>query len=444
MVRVNRLVLPALGIVVVGAMVMSELLVRPTPHAGRVRVTYWEKWTGFEFDGMKAIVNDFNKSQDRIWVDILPISNIDQKTMMATSAGIPPDLAGLFGPNVPQYVDDNAIMSLDKYCEEAGISKAQYIPAYWEIGAYNGKLYSLPTTPASTALHFDTKMFEAAGLDPTKPPRTIEELDAFADKITTKKNGSIGVSGFLPSEPGWWNWAWCYFFGGRLWDGKSKITAHSPENIRAYKWIASYSEKYGPGDLQSFRSGFGNFSSPQNAFMSEKVAMEIQGVWMGNFISQFAPKLEWAAAPFPHPADRPDLANTVIVDEDVIVIPLGAKHPDEAFEFIKFMQQQKNMEKLCLSHQKNSPLRNISNNFWREHKNPYIRLFDKLAYSKNALVPPKIGIWSQFNSEMIAAFDAVSLLTKTPEQALKDVDARMQPLLDQYLERRKMRQGVSN
>jgi ABC-type glycerol-3-phosphate transport system substrate-binding protein len=444
MVRVADLVLPALGVVVLTAVFLSEKLVQPTPRAGRVKVTYWEKWTGFEFDGMKAIVDDFNKSQDRIWVDILPISNIDQKTMMATSAGIPPDLAGLFGPNVPQYVDDNAVMPLDEYCRKAGIKEEDYIPAYWNIGAYNGKLYSLPTTPASTALHYNIDLLKNAGLDPNKPPKTIEELDAYADKITTKKDGRIDISGFMPSEPGWWNWAWGAFFGGRLWDGKSKITADSPEYIRAFKWIASYSKKYGPGELQTFRSGFGNFSSPQNAFMSNKVAMEIQGVWMYNFISQFAPDLKWAAAPFPHPADRPDLANTAIVDEDVIVIPSGAKHPDEAFEFIKFMQQQKNMEKLCLSHQKNSPLRNISDHFWQTHKNPYIRLFDKLAYSKNALVPPKLGIWAQFNSEMIAAFDATALLTKTPEQALKDVNTRMQPLLDQYLERRRMRQGVKN
>jgi hypothetical protein len=33
-----------------------------TPE-GRVRVKYWEKWTGMEKDAMEAVVQDFNRSQ---------------------------------------------------------------------------------------------------------------------------------------------------------------------------------------------------------------------------------------------------------------------------------------------------------------------------------------------------------------------------------------------
>jgi multiple sugar transport system substrate-binding protein len=442
MIRLSTLVFPVLALILLGALYYSERVTDRTESPGKVHVTYWEKWTGFEFTAMKAVVDDFNRSQNKIFVDILPISNIDQKTMMAASAGIPPDLAGLFGPNVPQYVDDQAIISLDEYCKKAGIGPKDYVPAYFEIGHYKGHIYSLPTTPASTALHYNIDLLKAAGIDPDKPPKTVEELDDYAAKITKKKGDSIEVAGFMPAEPGWWNWAWGPFFGGRLWDGKDKITADAPENIRAMQWIADYSRKYGPGNLTTFRSGFGNFSSPQNGFMADKVAMELQGVWMYNFLSQYAPKLKWAAAPFPYPADRPDLKESTIVDEDVIVIPRGAKHPNEAFEFIKYLESQPAMEKLCLGQQKNSPLSHVSPEFWKKHKNPYIRLFDHLAYSKNALVPPKLGIWAEYSAELTAAFDEVSLLHKTPEQAMKDVTRRIQPKLDQYLLRLKAREKV--
>jgi hypothetical protein len=33
---------------------------------GRVVLQYWEKWTGFEGDAIRAVVDDFNASQDRI------------------------------------------------------------------------------------------------------------------------------------------------------------------------------------------------------------------------------------------------------------------------------------------------------------------------------------------------------------------------------------------
>src|SRR5947199_204040 len=139
--------------------------------------------------------------------------------------------------------------------------------------------------------------------------------------------------------------------------------------------ITSYATAFGPSALQVFKSGFGNFSSPQNAFIDEKVAMVLQGVWMYNFIDKYNPKLDWAAAPFPYPADRPDLAFMSAVDMDVLTIPSGAHHPREAWEFIKYVQSQKGMELLCLGQRKHSPLAKVSQEFWAKHPNPYIKLF---------------------------------------------------------------------
>lgn len=434
--------IPLIGVIVVGSWAYSEVIANRQQPPGRIHISYWEKWTGFEYDGIKATVDDFNRSQDKIFVDLLTISSIDQKAMMATAAGVPPDVAGLFGPNVPQYADDNAVMPLDQFCEEKGIGPSQYIPVYWQICNYEGHTWALPSTPADTALHYNTELLQKAGFDPKKPPQTIEEMDRMADKMTTRKDGKIQVSGFIPAEPGWWNWAWGYFFGGKLWDGKDKITANSEENVRAFEWIANYSKKFGATNLQTFRSGFGNFSSPQNAFMSRQVAMEIQGTWMYNFIHKFAPDLPWAAAPFPHPANRPDLSDMTVADEDVLVIPRGAKHPKEAFEFIAYVQRQDVMEKLCLSHQKNSPLSTVSDAFYQKHKNPYIRLFDRLARSKNAITTPRTGIWTQYQGEVNSTFEAVSLLQKTPRQALDELNARVQATLDQYNLRLKARKAA--
>ena len=88
--------------------------------------------------------------------------------------------------------------------------------------------------------------------------------------------------------------------------------------------------------------------------------MEIQGVWMANFIHKFSPSLQWGAAPFPTPADQPDLRNMTIADSDNVVIPRGAKHPKEAFDFIAYVERQDNMEKLCLGQRKHSPLAKVS------------------------------------------------------------------------------------
>ncbi|MHA4875075.1 hypothetical protein, partial [Enterococcus faecium] len=81
---------------------------------------------------------------------------------------------------------------------------------------------------------------------------------------------------------------------------------------------------------------------------------------MANYIGMYDKKLDWFAVPFPHPKDRPDLAEVSFANFDTLQIPKGAKHPREAFEFIAFVQTQKEMEKLCASHGKNSPLTKVS------------------------------------------------------------------------------------
>jgi ABC-type glycerol-3-phosphate transport system substrate-binding protein len=161
--------------------------------------------------------------------------------------------------------------------------------------------------------------------------------------------------------------------------------------------------------------------------------MQIQGVWMDNFIRKFNPKMRWSAAVFPYPADRPDLANPTFADTDILVIPRGAKHPKEAFEFIQFMQSQKGMEALCLRHHILSPLRETSAEFWKQHPHPYIRLFAEMPKTKNAYFPPKTGIWREYEAEMSSAVDEMVRLEKTPKEALDRVQARMQAKLDAYL-----------
>lgn len=416
----------------------SEEIVRPPRQTGPVQVTYWEKWTGFEGDAMRATVDAFNRSQHRVHVNLLTISGIEDKTLLAVAGGNPPDVAGLYGPNVAQYADDRAIIPLDDLCRSYGISADRYVPVYWNIGHYGSHQYALPTAPASTALHFNVEMLAQAGL-PARAPTTIEEMDQWADRLFKRQGGSILRAGFMPAEPGWWNWGWGYFFGGKLWDGGAHITANSPENVRAFEWVQSYSRKYGANELQTFRSGFGNFSSPQNAFLSRQVAMELQGVWMHNFITMYSPSLKWAAAPFPHPANRPDLAGVTFADEDVLVIPRGAKHPKEAFEFIAFVQSQRGAELLNMGQRKHTPLRDVSPEFWKKHPNPYIRLFADLPKGRNAVIAPKMPLWPEYQAELNNAFDQIVLLKTTPKVALDEVQVRMQQKLDDFLYVKRLR-----
>ncbi len=409
---------------------------------GPVELAYWEKWTKFEGQAAQDMVDAFNEEHaGRIRVTKVTTTQIERKLLIAIAGGNPPDVAGMYASNVAPYADRSALHCLDERLTAAGMTRDDYIPVYWDLCEHRGKMWALPTTPATVALHWNRRLFREAGLDPERPPRTLAELDAFAEKLTKRdpKTGEYTQMGFLPQEPGWWPWAWGFWFGGKLWNGSDTITADAPENVRAFEWIASYSKKHGVGAIQRFASGFGNFSSPQNAFLSSKVAMELQGVWMHNFIQMYASGMQWGAAPFPSGVAGKD--NISIADADVIVIPRGSRHPEEAWEFIRFANSQKGMEILCNGQRKFSPLAKVSAQFWEKHEHPYIKLFSDLAKSPSICTAPQTGVLNRYQDELRVAFDKVRNLSATPKEALAEVRERVQQSLDREL-RRLRRRGL--
>ena len=227
---------------------------------------------------------------------------------------------------------------------------------------------------------------------------------------------------------------WTYWFGGALWDGDRRITALTPENLRTFKWLEGHARKYGVDNLRAFGASFGSFASPQNPFLQGQVAMCMQGVWMYNFIDKYAPQLEWAAAPFPS-IDPGKFPLVTVAECDILVIPRGARHPKEAFEFMRYVNSQGPMEKLNLGQRKFSPLADASPAFLAGHPNPYLSTFIALAKSPQAKTVPRLSIWAEYGEEMGVAVNRVMSLQATPEEALQAVQDRVKHKLDRVLRR---------
>ena len=429
--------LGAMGLLAIGAAIVGERAVSREARKDRITVVYWEKWTGAEGQAMQETVSAFNASQDRIFVKYLSISGVDQKTMLATAGGNPPDVAGIWENQVFQFADAGALTDLTPLADATGVRREQYIPVYWDELSQprpggTARLWALPSTPASLALYVRPDLVPPEFRTPETFPKDLKGLDDLSDRITRKtKTGGLALAGFLPSNPGWWNWSWGPLFGGTLMKN-GRPTVDTPEARAAFRWIKGYTDRYGSGSIQTFQSGFGAFASPQDPFMEGKVATELNGPWKGEYIELYKKGLNWFAVPFPYPEGRPDLADHAVVGQDVLTIPRGAKHPREAFEFIRYVQRQDVMERLCKAHGKNSPLAWVSEAFFRTHPNRAIRLFDALARRPQAIPIPKTGFHPQLSNEIGNAFSEVTAGTKTPEQALADAQRRVDGLWDVY------------
>ncbi|GMU23261.1 MAG: sugar ABC transporter substrate-binding lipoprotein [Phycisphaerae bacterium] len=423
-----------------------------TPKDGKLHLAYWDKWTRFEGEAMKRVVDSFNRRQSGIVVHYEAFGTVERKTMISTAGGDSPDLAGLWATNMATYADRGIFTPLDEYMQRDGRRRDHWLPVFANICIHHNIMWAVPTTPATTGLHWNKAMFRAAGLDPDQPPRTVQELDDYAWELTRwdKNKENITQMGFLPQEPGWFNWAWGPWFGGRLIDG-DKITANHPRNVEAFEWMQGYSRRYGVEKIKRFYSSFGNFASTQNPFFSGRIGMVLQGTWLHNYISQYAPGMQYGVSYWPQTPAGPEGFCTA--DEDILVIPRGLPAPrrDAAWEFVKYASSQEGMEMLNMGQRKNSPLREVSDAFLRNHPHPYIELFTEMSRSPNCAAIPQLGVWNEYQREIDAAVDRARLLQENPatgkiytaQEILDQVQNRMEASWERHQKSLAMRPPVT-
>ena len=54
--KLKALAVPMCALAVVGAFFISESVVEPKEIDDRIKITYWEKWSGIEHEAIKAVV----------------------------------------------------------------------------------------------------------------------------------------------------------------------------------------------------------------------------------------------------------------------------------------------------------------------------------------------------------------------------------------------------
>lgn len=439
-----------------GASALGFLVFGPRPRReradGRLVLDYWEKWTGHEAKAMQAIVDAYNASQSRVFVRYFTMSAIDQKALIAIAGGDPPDIVGLWTFNVPAYAESGAIIPLDDLAAARGLTRDAYAPRVWDLMHHEGRLWAAVSTCGTVALYYNKGLFRDAGLDPDRPPRTIAELDAANEKLTrTDSSGRIDRMGFIHTEPGWWSWLWGYPFGGSVYQPPERAmqaglaTAAAEANVKAYRWVQSYPERWGVSNLVAFQSGLGFYGTAENPFLLGKLAMEVQGPWLANMVNAYRPELDYGVASMPV-GDEGLLERGAVgmVDGDVLVVPRGAKDPEASMEFIAFTQRPENIERLSLAHCKNSPLAASSGEFLSRHPNRHVAVHDAIAKSPGAFCFPYTRAWPEYVAQFNSAMERMWRLQSPAESALADVQRRAQEAMDRVASMRRTRAGMES
>lgn len=387
---------------------------------GKVTIRFSYLWTGAEAAALEKVIKKFNDSQSEIVVE--GVSNPDTQAQLAAMTGSKGafDISDNFGNATGSWAAKGIIRSLDEYIERDGFDLSDFVDAAMTQCRYEDQVYQLPIAVNDYALFYNKKLFAEAGVK--EPPKTTSEWAAAIDQLTKRSGGQLTQLGLAGSSGAAANYRLLgVTHGGSWYDDQGTPTPQDPGNVAgADFYVDNVIKKYGVKQIDKFASGFGDYQSPQNPFYQGKLAMVIDGEWQPAFIEEFAPDLEWGVVPVPHPDDRPELANTSLVEPGTLFIPSNSEHPDEAWEFMKFLVAEESMlaftkslsnlpsRKSLLKHEDYGSITNFD-------------LFLDLLASDTAVAIPSHPTLAEYTSDLQTADDEITRLVKTPEQAYQAV-----------------------
>ena len=293
----------------------------------------WERSGGNKgmVDTLVAMWNAKNPDR-KINLTYIPHAEMVAKLAQAIASGDVPDLMGMDLIYAPQFEKAGQLVDLtDKIGSWPELKTAS--PGHMMVATYDGHIYGVPLYADVSALFYNKDLFQKAGLDPNKPPTSLAELRADADKITALGGDIKGY--YLPGSC-----AGCNVFtvGPLMWASGAKIEAKDANDEPlvgdGVKEVLQFErDMVKAGNVhESDRAENGETFHLQ--FGSGKVGM----MGTGNFNISLArdqnPTMNFGIALLP--GVKPG-SNASFIGGDLVVIPKGSKRVDDAVDFMKFL-----------------------------------------------------------------------------------------------------------
>lgn len=403
--------------------------------AAPTELNVWITWG----DNPQQLQELFDKYGNANGIKVIVTAPVEEdKILPALTGSAPPDILILGGGDlVKSYYREGLVDELNGAIQSGGIDLNDFFDAPLQQCKQGDKILCLPWGTDIYALFWNKDMFEAAGLDPDTPPKTMEELAEFADKLTVRDaDGKLTQVGFLPDQGWGHDDLYAHMFGG-FWysDDGTQLTANSQPIIDSLLWQQQFYTNYNADEVLALSAGWGDaYMSPDYPFYTGKMAMYVDGEWMTgpNFISAFKPEASYGVAPFPPPADHPERANTGVVQGTVAVIPARAQNKEASAKLLAWMMSPEIVaEEFCINANLPTSKKAAEDPCFTE--NAKFKVFMDLMAHPNAKYITTTPISLEFNDAYGLVFEQVVHTGEDPKPLLDQLQAEFAPKLEESL-----------
>jgi multiple sugar transport system substrate-binding protein len=247
-----------------------------------------------DIEGITKLVDRFQALNPsiRIHIEQTPWATHNQRLLAAYAAGSGLPDVGRLG-DVNQAANVGFVKPLDRHIDPAW--RATLVDVAWadvtfpREGESEPRIWAVPKMLATEAWFYNKTMFRAAGLDPERPPQTVDEFREVARRLTLDPSSSgrvtqWGVSLTAAAEGGPWRQyiSAAKAFGGRLVASRyadspidEAVTWNAPQTVAAMRWlVALHRDGFSPPSTVS-----DSVRDVANNFRAGRVAMSFMGPW---------------------------------------------------------------------------------------------------------------------------------------------------------------------
>jgi len=416
----RRQCLRALGIGVAGAAVAGRAWPAAAAVAKPVELNWWlGTWAVPAAEKVTARYREKNPNVT-FKFEPIPFDTYLDKMTTGLVGGAQIDILDISPSWVPSIADQNVLITLNDRIPE--VNKSDFYAGAWDAATWKGHLWAIPYRWETWAQVYNRGFFKAAGLDPTKPPKTWDEYVATARKLTTPDHYGAGLVGRNTASMLNRIVPMIYSTGGEIFDKAfKKCLVNQKPAVEALTW---YSDLYLKDKVTQKSVLNDDENDVEKLFGAQKVAMHWIGAFTFDYMSHNAPDVDFGTSLVPgRTAARP---GTGYATGWQTAIPKSAKDPGVSWDFVKFYTSPDIMAEFA----RTTPARKSAA---ASHLYTATRPMDKLKPYIDGLnygrPLPAIPQWPAAGNILASAWQDILAGKQTPQQALDAAAADIDKVL---------------
>jgi putative chitobiose transport system substrate-binding protein len=304
------------------------------PSSARPPLEFWTlslKPTYTDFmEGLRLEFERENPGMRAEWLD-LPERILFLKLLASLAAGAPPDLVNIATAEASRLAENHALVPTDGLVTEA--ERSRYFPQFWSAVERDGKRFCIPWYVSIRLMMFNKTLFAEAGLDPSRPPRTWDEIEQAARAFR-----KIDAYGFLPVIRIMDDWQ---MDGLPILDRSGRHAAFvTPAHAARLEW---YARLYRDGVIPP-ETLTGGYPDAVRRYKEGRLGMLMTGPQFLLSIRQDAPDVYAVTGVAPLPRGKAGIVPASVMH---FVIPMGTKDARGAARLGLFLTSPTNQLALC-------------------------------------------------------------------------------------------------